>query len=656
MTLATRVLYEFGKYRLDPAEHLLLCNGKPVALTPKAFDILCVLAQNSGRLLSKDELMKRVWPNSFVEEANLSVNISALRRALGDTPDGQELIATVPKLGYRFVMPVREIRGTPQGECEPIETKGIGEGAQPQKALSRVEVTPVASSHTSNAKVAEHGGPNRWARLSVLGVVALAVLMYMGYRLGGSRGIAPPSPRKIGILPFQNLNKDPNSDFLSFSLADAVIIKLGNVSALSVRPSSAVQKYRDQVIDIPRVANELNVDTLLTGTFIHEGNDLRVTTQLIDAKKQSILWRDTFDVKYEKLLRVQDDVAQQIIKGLALNLSPVEAERMRPEAPVNPLAYEYYLRGVDLYSRAEFPMSIKMLEASIQMDPKYPLTWAQLGRSYNANASFQFGGRDHYERAQAAFEKALSLRPEQIETRVYMANSLTDLGRVEEAVPLLREALKANPNHAEVHWELGYAYRFAGMLRESVAECDRARELDPGVKLHTSALNAYLYLGQYGRFIASLPTENNVAFDFFYRGFGEYYKGDWASATRDFDMAYDLEPSLLQAQIGEALSQGIKNQHRQGIALLRQTEKRIEERGVRDPEALYKIAQAYVMLGDKASALRVLRRSVENGFFPYPYLASDPLLGKIRGEPEFSGILENARVRHERFRRTYFQD
>jgi DNA-binding winged helix-turn-helix (wHTH) protein len=110
MTLATRVLYEFGKYRLDPAEHLLLCDGKPVALTPKAFDILCVFAQNSGRLLSKDELMKRVWPNSFVEEANLSVNISALRRALGDTPDGQELIATVPKMGYRFVMPVREIR------------------------------------------------------------------------------------------------------------------------------------------------------------------------------------------------------------------------------------------------------------------------------------------------------------------------------------------------------------------------------------------------------------------------------------------------------------------------------------------------------------------------------------------------------------------
>jgi DNA-binding winged helix-turn-helix (wHTH) protein/TolB-like protein/Flp pilus assembly protein TadD len=653
MALETRMLYEFGKYRLDPAEHLLLCEGKPVAITPKAFEILCVLAQNSGRLLSKEELMKRVWPNSFVEEANLSVNISALRKALGDTPDGQELIATVPKMGYRFVMPVREIRDVPQAKNERIEAKSPEEGRQTREPVARVAGIPVTASPLSTKLPADRAA-NRWAWVGVLGVIALAVLMYVGYRARGTRGVAPLSPRKMAILPFQNLNKDPNSDFLGFSLADAVIIKLGNISALSVRPSSAVQKYREQVIDIPKVAQELNVDTLLTGTFIREGNDLRVTTQLIDVKKQNILWRDTFDLKYEKLLRVQDDVAQEIIKGLALNLTPSEVERMRPGAPVNALAYEYYLRGVDLYSRGDFAMAIKMLEASIQIDPNYASTWAQLGTAYNANASFQFGGRDHYQKAQAAFAKALSLEPAQIETRVYMANSLTDTGKVEDAVPLLREALQANPNHAQVHWELGYAYRFAGMLRESAAECERARTLDLGVKVHTSTLNAYLYLGQYDRFIASLPSENPVAFDLFYRGFGEYYRGDWAAAARDFDRAYEMEPSLLQARIGEALSEGIRHQEAQGIALLHETERKVEERGVRDPEASYKIAQAYAMLGDKTSALRVLERSVNNGFFPYPYLASDPLLEKLRREGAFSEILKKARVRHEQFRQTYF--
>jgi DNA-binding winged helix-turn-helix (wHTH) protein/TolB-like protein/Tfp pilus assembly protein PilF len=651
MTLATRVLYEFGKYRLDPAEHLLLCDGKPVALTPKAFDILCVFAQNSGRLLSKDELMKRVWPNSFVEEANLSVNISALRRALGDTPDGQELIATVPKMGYRFVMPVREIRDPTPARREN-ELQASVETLETQQSLPNP--TAPATEGAKGLRATRSATANRWVWTIVLLAIGLGLLFYVGYRTRGTRRVLSAEPRKIAILPFQNLNKDANNDFLGFSLADAVIMKLGNVSALSVRPSSAIQKFRDQVIDIPKVANELNVDTLLTGNFIRDGNDLRVTTQLIDAKKQNILWRDTFDVKYEKLLRVQDDVAQQIIKGLAVNLSPAEAQRMQPEAPVDPLAYEYYLRGVYLYSRGEFAMAIKMLEASMEIDPKYALTWAQLGKTYTASASLRFGGQDHYKKAQAAFEKALSLQPLQIETRVYMANFLTDTGKVEQAVPLLREALKANANHAEVHWELGYAYRFAGMLPESAAECERARALDPGVKLHTSALNAYLYLGQYERFLASLPTDNSLAFDFFYRGFGEYYKGEWAAATRDFDHAYEMEPALLQAQIGEALSDGIRHQDAKGIALLHEIETKIEQRGVQDPEALYKIAQAYAMLGDKASGLRVLARSIDNGFFPYPYLVADPLLEKVRREREFSRILENARVRHEKFRQTYF--
>jgi DNA-binding winged helix-turn-helix (wHTH) protein/TolB-like protein/Flp pilus assembly protein TadD len=652
MTLATRVLYEFGKYRLDPAEHLLVCEGKAVALTPKAFEILCVFAQNSGRLLSKDELMKRVWPNSFVEEANLSVNISALRRALGDSPDGQELIATVPKMGYRFVIPVREIRDAVPGKSEASELPAPTPTLETQGGISKPTGPSIGSEGTLQAR--RSGTASRWVKAAVLLGIILALLFFVVYRTRGTRGVALVGPRKIAILPFQNLNKDPNSDFLGFSLANAVIVKLGNVSALAVRPSSAVQKYRDQVIDIPKVAKELNVDTLLTGTFMRDGNDLRVTTQLIDAQKQNILWRDTFDLKYEKLLRVQDDVAQEIIKGLALNLSPSEAERMQPEAPVNPLAYEYYLRAVDLYWRGEFAMAIKMLEASIQIDPNYALTWAQLGRTYTASASFRFGGEDHYQRAQAAFERALSRQPLQIETRVYMANLLTDTGKVEEAVPLLREALRANPNHAEVHWELGYAYRFAGMLAESAVECERARTLDPGVKLHTSALNAYLYLGQYERFVASLPSENNVPFDFFYRGFAEYYQGDWTASAKDLDRAYEMEPSLLQAQVGKALSEGIRHQETRAIALLSETEKKIEERGVRDPEALYKIAQAYAMLGDKASGLRVLARSVDNGFFPYPYLATDPLLGKIRSEREFAGILEKARMRHEKFRGMYF--
>jgi TolB-like protein len=220
---------------------------------------------------------------------------------------------------------------------------------------------------------------------------------------------------------------------LGFSLADAVATKLSYVSALTVRSSSAVEKYRDQVIDIQKVATDLNVDTLLTGNFVREGDDLRITSELIDVRTQRILWKEAFDLKYEKLLTIQESVAQQIVKGLEVNLSPTEAEQMKADRPIDPLAYEYYLRGVDLYSRSDFPMAIKMLEKSTELNPQYSLTWAHLGRAYDATASFQLGGREQYQKAEAAYEKALSLQPAQIETRTVRFDGLIDACIVKRA-------------------------------------------------------------------------------------------------------------------------------------------------------------------------------------------------------------------------------
>jgi tetratricopeptide (TPR) repeat protein len=225
---------------------------------------------------------------------------------------------------------------------------------------------------------------------------------------------------------------------------------------------------------------------------------------------------------------------------------------------------------------------------------------------------------------------------------------------VEKAVPLLREALKTNPNHPEIHWELGYAYRFAGMLQESVAESENARRLDPGVKLNSSTLNGYLYLGQYDRFLESLPKANDPALIAFYRGFGEFYEKRWQEAADDFDHAMELDPTLYQAQIGKALGFGIHKRIAEGLTLLHQVEAKINDRGVGDAEALYKIAQAFAVLGDEKSALRVLKNSIESGFFSYPYFLTDPLLDSIRNNPEFDKLMSVARQRHDAFVKSFF--
>jgi DNA-binding winged helix-turn-helix (wHTH) protein/TolB-like protein len=646
MSLGTQVLYEFDSFRLNPADHSLLCAGKPVPLTPKSFDILLTLIERNGQLVTKDELKRKIWPDSFVAEANLTVNISALRKALGDTPEHQQYIETVPKLGYRFTSRVKTLS---ESLASPARN-----GSRSTEAAHPSNEPAAARSLTPTSETGRKRVPLLLVLAILVAGLAAALSAYWLPRRtpAGTRVVS--QPRRLAILPFRNIRQDASSDFLGYSLADAVITRLGTVQALRVRPSYAIENYREQIIDIAKVASDLDVDTLLMCNFIREGDDLRITCQLIDIKTRNLLWNGAFDFRYQSLLTVQDQVAQQIIQGLELNLSSSEAARLKSDEPANPLAYEYYLRGVDLYARSDFPMAIQMLEKSSKIDPNYALTWAYLGRSYTASGSFEFQGRDYYHKAQEAFDRALALRPAQINTRVYLANFLTDTGRVEQAVPLLRESLRTNPNHAELHWELGYAYRFAGLLRESVAECEHARQLDPGVKINSSALNAYLYLGEYDRFLESLPKNVELPFHLFYRGFGEYYQKDYLRAAADFDRAYELNPELLQAQVGKALSFAIGHQASQGLAIMRAAENKIRSRGVGDSEAIYKIAQAYAVLGDRDSALRILQHSIDNGFFPYPYFNTDPLLDTLRHEHQFNVLMESARRRHEAFQKSFF--
>jgi serine/threonine protein kinase/tetratricopeptide (TPR) repeat protein len=492
----------------------------------------------------------------------------------------------------------------------------------------------------------------RWlAGLAVL-LIAVLVIAYPFIRKS-KKPVATVRPRSLAILPFRNLKQDPETDFLGFSLADAIITKLGYVGALTVRPSSSIDKYRNQIIDPRKVAEELNVDTLLTGSFMKDGDDLRITTQLIDVKPDRILWRDAIDLKYEKLLTVQDRVSQQIIKGLELNLSPAEAENLKPEKAISSAAYEDYLRGIDLYSLNEFSSAIDMLEKATTLEPNYAPAWAHLGRAYTTNASLQFGGREDYGNAQAAYEKAIALNPALVEPRIYEANLLTDTGRVEQAVPLLRSVLRDSPNNPEAHWELGYAYRFGGMLKESLEECEKARQDNPQVKANSSAMNSYLYLGEYEKFLQSLPVNDSV-YILFYRGFGEYHMNNLEPAARDFDRAYERDPSLLPADVGKALSYSIRHDNAGGLKLLEQTEGKIEERGVSDAEGIYKVAEAYAVLGDKSSALHMLRHSIGGGFFCYPYFVRDPLLQTLHNEPEFQQLMTQARHRHEQFQSTFF--
>ena len=654
----SRLAYEFGAFVLDTFQHALLKDGKPVALTPKTYDTLLLLVRNNGRMVPKEELMKVLWPDSFVEESNLTQQVSMIRRALGESASDPRYIVTVPSRGYRFIAEVHRVEGQliPPASVRPATDTVNGSSGTDERIENWQSATTPKSPAVAPWRLRQSQKTMGAMVLLVVMIVSLGAAVFI-VRLkhpGGSQTLTPTvSPRSLAILPLRNLRRTPEDDFLGFSIADAIITKLDYVSALTIRPSSAVEKFRAQDIDIQKAAAELNVDTLLTGSFIRDRDKLRITYQLIDVKSDRLLGKGSIDLKYDDLLSVQDNVAQRVIQQLQVSLSPLEAESIKPDGPVNPLAYEFYLRGVDLHGQHNFPMAIKMLEKSTEIDPNYAPAWAYLGASYPSDAAFELGGREQYRRAQAAYERALAIRPNLLDAQMFLANLLVDTGKVEQAVPLLRDALKTNGNYAAAHWELGYAFRFAGMLDESVAECERARRLDPFVKANGSVLNTYLYLGQYQKFLESLPVDDS-SFILFYRGFGEFHEKEFEQASRDFDRAYQLDPTLYTG-IGKALSDSIHQRKAEGLDLLNGLERKIRDQGVGDPEGTYKIAQAYAVLGDKISAMRALRISVESGFFSYPYLSRDPLLNDLRHEPEFDQTLNTARQRYEAFKSAFFR-
>jgi DNA-binding winged helix-turn-helix (wHTH) protein/TolB-like protein/Tfp pilus assembly protein PilF len=639
-------LVRFANFEVDLRAGELRREGSRVRLQEQPFLLLAVLLEYAGEVVTREELRKRLWSaDTFVDfDHRLAVAVSKLRDALRDSAENPKFVETVGRRGYRFLGQLgftdslsadacARMSDTPLPSYQPTEQAELPKLAHPQPRRSRV---------------------NRLIFLSTVGfAILLAVIVVtklVHIRSGKEESL---TPRSLAILPLQNRGEDSRSDFLGLSLADVLITKLAYVSSLSVRPSAAIEKYRGTTIDLQKVAADLKVDTLLTGSFIRDGNNLRITYQLVDAKTEKILGQGVIDLKYDNLLAVQDKVTGQLISELQLNLPPGEAEHLKPEASVSPLAYEYFLQGLDLYGQHKFPLAINMFEKATEIDPNYAPGWAYLGASYNSDAAFELGGREQYRRAQAAYERALAIRPNLLDAQIFLANLLIDTGKVEQAVPLLRDALKTNGNYAAAHWELGYAYRFAGILDESVAECERARQLAPFVKGNGAVLNSYLYLGEYQKFLESLPADDS-SFSLFYRGFGEFHEKQFDRAASDFDRAYQLDPNLYTG-IGKALSDAIHQHTKEGLQLLSGLERTVKQRGVGDPEATYKIAQAYAVLADKSSALRALRMSVEGGFFSYPYIDKDPLLNDLHGESEFAQILDIAHQRNAAFKNSFFR-
>ncbi|MBI2620362.1 MAG: protein kinase [Ignavibacteriales bacterium] len=527
--------------------------------------------------------------------------------------------------------------------------KALEKPLAPEKAATRVFV------HTGKAKY------TAYAVGVFLVATILAGLFFFGPFSSDKQEAQPSSVRKLAVLPFKPVRTDPETDFLGFSLADQIITKLNYVKALAVRPSDAVRQYERIDASLADIARALDVEIILTGSFLKHGDRFRLNAQLVNIGNNEVLWSEALDVKYADIFTVQDSISKRVVDGLSLHLSADESNRLRRDIPSDPLAYEYFLKatGTPRITNADKLLMIELLEKSLELDPNYAPTWTVLGNIYGIYAQEAGNRQQYYERAEEALHRALKINNEFPPANSSLAHRYPETGKVEEATELMLRSLSVNPNTAEYYSSLGYICRYSGLLDESVRAYQREMSLDSGqrgiVGSPMQMAKSFIQQGFYSQ--AAKETEKvreiveaeGVPFgpmNLFYLGFSHYYLKNYEKAFEAFNSSVVLDPGNTWTLFGQAYKQLTQK----NFAAARENVKKLEDRIIVDSEMNYRFVHFYSLLGDTENAVKSLERSVDGGFFNYPYISRDPLLEDIRSDKRYQHLLIEVKSRHEAYK------
>jgi len=460
--------------------------------------------------------------------------------------------------------------------------------------------------------------------------------------------------KSLAILCFRNLANDSTATFYEFSLADAVITELARVRSLVVRPSSVIARYQGQQRDPRDIGHELNVNAVLTAGFIHSGERFRVTAQLIDVASGDILWSDRIDTASSDIITLQDTIAQQIVDGLRLELSPAEQVGIARAATQNAAAYEEYLRGRDLFARFIFrttspddcAAAIVHFENAIQLDPNFAKAHDGLGACFVNRVFKGFGGHEDYERAEVAFNKALALDPTLFQARMLVVFIYLWRGEKQKARDEVNRTRREAPNEAVVHFVKATLHRLDGEYGRALRSYDRLVRLDPEAHVVASYNRAlvYMYMGQFEEVFRQLDNagepENPLVRTF--KALALYYTGQTDAASEMMQETVRRHPNVhgIRPFLGMFLS--AQGKHSEALAQLTDDVKR---NGEVDADISYSIASVYALEGMRDEAFRWLERSIALGNENRPCFESDPNWEGLRGDPRFTELMGKLRTK-----------
>jgi non-specific serine/threonine protein kinase len=448
---------------------------------------------------------------------------------------------------------------------------------------------------------------------------------------------ARPMTRLI-VLPFRILRSDPDTDFLAFSLPDAITGSLSGLDSMIVRSSIVASRFAGEAQDVRTIADEADVDIVLTGTLLRAGDQLRVTTQLVEAPAGTLVWSQTSQLPLGDIFKLQDDLASRIVEALSLPLTTREHRMLKHDVPASAKAYEFYLRGNQLamsYPKASLARDLYL--ECLQEDPRYAPAWARLGRAHRLLAKFvDTNPEEGLKRAESAFIRALEINPDLSVAHNLYAHLEVDLGRAQDAMVRLLDRARSRSTDPELFAGLVHACRYCGLLDASLAADARARRIDKSIR--TSVAQTHFHVGEYQRvheLFADEPTG-------YLNGLALVMLGREQEAIATLRKAEDVGDVFAQTPFNQSLRMLLEGNRAEGLAAMRT----ILKRGLHDPETVYVVARQFAYYGESATALALLVRAVEEGYFCFSTMARDPWLDTLRADPTFRKILHHAEVRH----------
>ncbi|MBS1786190.1 MAG: tetratricopeptide repeat protein [Acidobacteria bacterium] len=639
MSKPEKQLYEFGPYVLDPAERQLREGYVPVALEPKTFDVLLALVERHGELVGKEELMRRVWPDTFVEEMNLARHISALRKVLDQEVAGPSYIQTVPKHGYRFTASVRVSDCTLQEIVFDQTTTSVlyEEEIVLPEARSASPVLP------SKPKV-------MFGRLTAgkiaLGVLALTLCVgFIGLWLARkpNQESGRPPIRSIAVLPFKPLDAASSEPHLEIGVADTLITRLSNLGELTVRPTSAIRNYAERDVDALIAGRELRVDSVLEGSLQRRDDRLRVTVRLLRVSDGQSLWAYQCDTACTDIFQTQDTVSLRVAEALRSHLSAAEQQTLTKRGTNDVEAYQIYLKGLYFFNRRNaegYGKAIEYYQQAIARDPGYALAYNGLAvaqRWLLEASGDRTGDLTGYK---ATLQKAAALDPTLPEVHATLGllaqNDDWDWAAAEREY---QEAIRLNPNFARAHHWYGEYLFLMGRHEAGLRELRRAQEIDPlSLIIHSDIAKCYYFAGKYEQAIAqarhTLELDPNFIEPHYWLTFAYYGQGRWDEALTAARKVQALDQRLYAtAQIGTVLAaQGKRNE---AFRLLAELQQAGRERQV----ATEFFAWIHQALGEKEQALHWLDQAYQAHEVSMLGLRS-PLWESLRTHPRFQALYQ----------------